>query len=236
MFTDSTSFYTLINNLLRVSQVLPPNELQIRCFGVIDHFAIIQDEQLGKQLLDKDRPYFYSQLWRSKKYSSNEINFDYPLLAIRESSVNTTDPFTTAKKSTMSYDILLVDKMYLDQSEQTNVLKRRNQYQIYDDCRTLLKQFLETLTTVKAYTYNSEIIYLPSTYVDNLVDSSAFVLDENLSMKFLNKLKLTNDYTVENFAGTGNVLYGVNISNFSVWIDPCVTDIIPMRNDIVPLL
>ena len=236
MFKDTTSLYTLFNNILRVSAVLPPNELQIRCFGVIDHFAIIQDEQLGKQLIDKSKPFFYSQLWRSKKYNSNEISFEYPLLAIRESSVNTTDPFSTAKKSTISYDILLVDKMYLDPSVQTNALKRRNQYEIWNDCRTLLRQFLETLTTVKAYIYNSEVIYLPSAYVDNLVDSSAFVLDDNLSMKFLNKLKLTNDYVVENFAGTGNILYGVNISNFSIWQDPCTTSVIEMRNDIVPLL
>ena len=236
MFKDNISLYKVFNNIIRVAKVLPPSELAIRSFAVIDVYQIIQDEQVGKTLLEKDKPFFFSQEWRAKGYPSNNISFEYPLLAIREIGDNVTDPFSSAKKSTHSFDILLVDKLYLESTSQKNVLQKRNQYQIYNDCRYLLKTFLETLSTVRAYLYNSEIVYLPYGYVNNLTNSVDYVEDSNLTMKFNTKLTLTADYNISNFWGTGNNLYGVNIPNFNVLLDPCVLDVVEMRNTETPIV
>jgi hypothetical protein len=233
MFDSNLSFFKLVNNLFRTQRYINPNELGIKCFAVIDAFISIQEGKVDKDLSDKNKPFFWSQLWTASGFPSNNMSFEYPLLCIREVDYNISDPFNSNSKANRAFDILLVDKLFLQEAEMTNDLKRRNKFQIYEDCFYLLRQFMETLKLVNAYTYNGDIIYLPSSYVDNLLDSSAFVKNDVLSMKFRAKLAINDDYSINQFWGSGNNLYGVNLPEFRILLDNCTTDIIPPADTIV---
>lgn len=233
MFNSNEDFFRLFANIFRTQRYINPNELGIKCYGVIDTFISIQDEQVDKDISEKNKPFFWSQQWQSNGYPTNNLSFEYPLLAVRQSGYNVNDPFRSSVKYDRSFDLLLVDKLYLQETERSNPLKRRNKFEIYEDCFTLLRNFLETLKTVNAYDYNSEIIFLPSGYIDNLPDSSDFVYNSDLSMKFKAKLALTDDFNYDFFWGTGSNLYGVNISELRFLLDPCSISVIPPSDTIV---
>ena len=233
MFANNTSVYTVISNLFRTQRYINTDELGIKCYAAIDSYIQIQDEKIDKTLDEKNKCYFWSQEWQAKQFPTNEMSFEYPLLAVREAGYGITDAFNSNSKANHTFDLLLVDKYYEKEPERSNRLKRRNKFEIYQDCFTLMQQFLETLKTVRAYTYNGDTIYLPESYINALPDSSAFVYDSVLSMKFKAKLTLTDDYQLNTFWGTGNALYGVNISEFTLFMNPCSISVIPPADTIV---
>lgn len=236
MFTTESEFYKIVNNIVRLSRTPNYDERGIRCFAVINRYRDIDDEQVTKILSEKDKIYFYSKLWGEQQYPTNEIKFDYPLLAIRHNTETKNNFYRGSGATTSSFDILLVDR-YIEQDAMPNPYNQRNVFEIQRDCRILLIGLLKTIGTVRAYKYNSgtEILYLPEMWVNSQDDSNLYIVDQMKTSKLNQGLKLINDFVIEDFWGGGNNLYGVLINNFTLPLDNCYYENIPMNKDSRPI-
>jgi hypothetical protein len=236
MFANDDQFYTLLNNIVRLSRNPNPSDLAIRTFAVVHAWTDIQNEQLGKTLSEKEKIYFFSKKWDQQGYPTNDISYEYPLLAVRPGGQNVSDFFNGDARSQGSHQLLLVDKLYLAPPQHPTILTQRNQHQITEDCKDLMIGLFNTLKTVKAYNIGSDLYYLPAGYVDGLLQPTDYVLNHSASVAFKAKLSTIGDFNIEPFWGTGNLLFGVMIANFQIKVDNCTNDIILMGDANKPIL
>ena len=78
---------------------------QLQTFAVVRSRSEINGEALGKSVVDRFKPYFYSRRWEAHGYNSNSIEYDFPAVFAIELPGNIEGSFLG--RSTFCYNIQL---------------------------------------------------------------------------------------------------------------------------------
>lgn len=130
----------------------PSNEMpcrQIQTFRVIDQGVggVLAAENLGATICDKDRPWFWSREWVGKKNNPNKITWQFPVLAVVETSYEVNKPLAQATERCYNFNISVLD-IYTQDCEKWNCkgCKGRSMNDVYEDTETLLFQAVRYLS------------------------------------------------------------------------------------------
>jgi len=84
------------------AEVMPEAELKINrlnCFAVVRNASELNAENLNKNVVYKDKEFFFSRRWAARGYPSNKIEFDFPAVIAIELPGAISMPFTKQRKN-----------------------------------------------------------------------------------------------------------------------------------------
>jgi hypothetical protein len=141
-----------IINALRSAVIFSPeNELtckQLQTFRVIEKGSggIISAENFGATMCDKENPWFWSRLWAGNGYNPNAVTWEFPVLALIETSYTAKRPLAQNSERCYEFNLSVLDIPSVDCGKwKCKGCKGRTINQVYEDTETLLFSALRYL-------------------------------------------------------------------------------------------
>jgi len=92
---NKNDFYRLLAQAVQFSPDVPGEKIEsLQTFGVVRSMAEASTTNLGKTILDKDGPFFFSKKWNALGSPANNVVFEYPALLVVDRFGNASGLFT----------------------------------------------------------------------------------------------------------------------------------------------
>lgn len=139
-------------------------------FGVIDSFAQLTNDNLGKTIADKGKNYFFSRRWAAQNYNPSKVSYDFPGLFVIELGAGVEEPFAREPKSVDTFQLLFASR--LQKQQDGTVQGYRSPVVIQDLMREVEEMRLNVfwyLRHVTAYDLDGQKKWMLPEMVDYLV-------------------------------------------------------------------
>jgi len=129
----------------------PENEMpcrQLQTFRVIEKGGggQIVAENFGATVCDKERPWFWSRLWAGNKYNPNNVVWQFPVLALIETSYTAKRPLAQNSERCYDFNISVMDTVNEDCGKwKCKGCNGRTINDVYEDTEALLFSALRYL-------------------------------------------------------------------------------------------
>lgn len=198
---------------------------RLQTFAVLESVTQLNTENLGKTILDKNKPFFFSREWASKQHNPSKLSFNFPALIAFDRGTTFVDPFSKKIKTCYSLDIGVFDKFDQDCADKKSGCKdpcaSRVPSEIFkhtQDFLMTLFAFLCDLICVKKDGKNKW--YHKGYYQANKEDIGGKICNKTTG-RFQQMLKRKNpNLSGDRFEGGINCLYGTYV-NIKLCFDCC---------------
>lgn len=139
------NFYNLLKQAVMFSPAGAGKCSQLQTFRVLEQGAgrLLQAENFGATVCDREKPFFWSRAWHNAKYNPNKVIFDFPVLAVIETDYTTSKPLSSQQKRTYNMNLVVLDKYVADCDKgKCKGCEGRTINEIYEDTEALLFQAL----------------------------------------------------------------------------------------------
>jgi hypothetical protein len=191
----------IYSEIKRAVKLWPIEDHKPNTFAVLEDISDIDTPNLGKTILDKDLPYFYSKAWADKQYNPSQVCWSLPAILM----IEVDGQLTNDAGGTMNHTIEIVvvdamesppDKWILPKGE------KRTANQIYQDTEKTMRQLVTIMRSIDLSEWSRQ--YQALFYRDN----------QNIAFQRWN--------------GSSGELYG-NLLTVSFGV-PCFTESVTLRS------
>lgn len=150
---DKRTFYRILGQAVKYSQATGNKWEQFQTFAVLRDRSDFAAESLGRTILDRYKPFFYSRKWEGKNYPAGNVAFEYPGLFVIETFPLIETPFAIKTQRCHSIQLICaypnIEK--LEDATIKAMCKNLLTDEIYILCNDLMQQvFLYLKNTVYA--------------------------------------------------------------------------------------
>lgn len=122
---------------------------RLETFALVEEYADFNAQSLGKSVRDIGKPYFFSRKWANKKYNPSQLGFDFPLLAMFETTSNVQGFTFKQDVKCYEFELIAMDK-YNSDMHQKGCLNRTKQ-EIYNDTERAVDNVLAYVSDIGYY-------------------------------------------------------------------------------------
>lgn len=122
---------------------------RLETFALVEEYADFNASTLGKSVRDIGKPYFFSRRWAGQKFNPSQLAYDYPLLAMFETTSNVQG--FTFKKDVKCYEFELICVDKYNSAMNQKGCDQRTKQEIYNDTERALDKVLEYVENVGYY-------------------------------------------------------------------------------------
>lgn len=105
---DKQTFYRILGQAVKYSKAQDKKYKQLQTFAVLRDRSDFAAESLGRTILDRYKPFFYSRKWEGKKYPAGEVVFEYPALFVIETAPLLETPFAQKSQRCTNMQLMVV--------------------------------------------------------------------------------------------------------------------------------
>jgi len=123
----------------------------MQTFGAIEAYSDLNTPNLGKTILDRGKPYFWSRDWAKAKYNPSKLVYSYPAMLAIETVGEIITPFEKNKKHCYTVELNFLDKYdraCIDKKSNCKECSKRTRNEIFRDTEKFIKEFLDYLCSV----------------------------------------------------------------------------------------
>jgi hypothetical protein len=136
----------------------PKNSLRcktLQTFAVLESYTHLNTPNLGKTLSDRNKPFFWSRAWARANYSSNNLSYDYPVMAQLERPSTYHNILDSVSLKLTTIEIAVLDKYDSASHNKSDGCKSRTINEIYIDTSYMLLYLFSFLKGI-VYVGNNE--------------------------------------------------------------------------------
>jgi hypothetical protein len=145
------TFYRLCAEFV---QHYPEMELpcqRMQTFAAIESYADINKPNLGKTILDRDKPFFFSRKWAAANYNPSKLEASGPMMTAFEEPGLFVDPFDVNTKVVYNIQLAWLDSFEHPKTEDKRACAKRTRNELFIQSETFARNFFSYLAGVAYY-------------------------------------------------------------------------------------